>query len=138
MPIFANADDMWKVMGPLWERIKADPQMGPDLLQSGLIVQFRYRDPELILTIDSSDRQDMKIINGAGPNKPTIVMSMKADVAHEFWLGKVSVPVAILTGKIASVGPTAKALALLPLIRPAFPIYAQILKDRGQSTLIHK
>ena len=138
MAVFSNSDEMWQVMGPLWDRIKAHPAMSRELLKSGLIVQFRYRDPELVLTIDCSDHQDMKIILGSGPNKPVVAMSMKADVAHQFWLGKVSVPLAILTGKITSVGPTQRALALLPMIQPAFPIYAQILKDHGKATLIHK
>src|SRR5947207_6870337 len=99
MGVYANADEMWQVLGTLWERIKADPHMSEQLLKSKLIVQFRYRDPEWILTIDSSDGQNVRIINGPGENKPVIEMLMRADVAHEFWMGRISVPVAILTGK---------------------------------------
>jgi len=138
MAVFSSAEEMWQVMSTLWERIKADPEMSGSLLKSKLIVQFRYRDPEWVLTIDSNDGEDMKIINGSGKNKAVVVMSMKADVAHEFWLGRVNVPLAILTGKIASQGPTPKALALLPVIRQAFPIYAQILEETGKKALVPK
>jgi hypothetical protein len=56
-------------------------------------------------------------------------MSMKADVAHEFWLGKVNVPIAILSGKIVSKGPTPQALALLPVVKPAYAIYPAVYQS---------
>ncbi|MGH7867636.1 MAG: hypothetical protein ACREP9_08415, partial [Candidatus Dormibacteraceae bacterium] len=89
--------------------------MSEQLLDSRLIVQFRYRDPEGVLTIDASDGQEMKIKWGPIDEKPVIEMSMKADIAHEFWMRRISVPVAIITGKMVSKGPTPKALALLPV-----------------------
>lgn len=136
MAVFANSDELVRVMTDLWAQIKADQGMHDQLVRSKLIVQFRYRDPEAVLTIDCSDGVDLNVIVGAGEKKPVIEMSMKADVAHEFWMGKISVPVAILTGKIVSRGPTPKALALLPVIRPAFALYPQILKQVGKASLI--
>jgi len=135
MPVFANSEELVGVMIAIWEKIKADPSMSEQLIRSKLVVQFRYRDPEGVITIDCSDGQELKIIAGSGDNKPIIEMSMKADVAHEFWLGQVSVPVAILTGKIVSKGPTPKALALLPVIRPAFLLYPDVLKETGKQAL---
>lgn len=123
-------------MTAIWERIKADPSMSEQVIRSKLVVQFRYRDPEGLITIDCGDGQEMKIIAGPWEGKPVIEMSMKADVAHEFWMGKVSVPLAILTGKIVSRGPTPKALALLPVIRPAFTLYPEVLRDSGKEVLV--
>ena len=105
-------------------------------LRSKLVVQFRYRDPDGVLTVDTSDGRDMKVIWGHAERNPVIEMSMKADVAHEFWLGRVSVPVAILTGRMVSRGPTPKALALLPVIRPAFEIYPLVWQELGMGSLI--
>lgn len=131
MPVFANSEELTRVMTAIWERIKAEPGMADKLIGSRLVVQFRYRDPDGLITIDCSDGKEMKVIAGPGERKPVIEMSMKADVAHEFWMGRVSVPVAILTGKIVSRGPTPKALALLPVIRPAFAMYPEVLKTAG-------
>jgi hypothetical protein len=89
-----------------------------------------------VITIDCSDGKEMKIVGGPGESKPVIEMSMKADVAHEFWMGRVSVPVAILTGKIVSRGPTPKALALLPVIRPAFAVYPDVLRTAGKEARV--
>jgi len=138
MGVFANSDELLRVMRQLWEGIKHDPSMSDQLVRSKLIVQFRYRDPEGIFTVDCSDGNELKIIEGACDLKPVIEMSMKADVAHEFWMGRVSVPVAILTGKIVSKGPTPKALALLPVIKPAFAFYPDILEQSGKHSTIKR
>lgn len=134
MAYFTSSEELNKVMESLWHKIKAHPEMSKKLIDAKMVVQFKYRDPEGQLTIDTSDGQDMKIIVGKTDVKPTIEMSMKADVAHEFWLGKVNVATAIMSGKISSKGPTAKALALLPAIKPAYAIYPQVLQEAGNKT----
>lgn len=134
MPVFANSDELKHVMSTLWNRIKADPGMSAQLLRSRLIVRFTYREPEGILTIDASDGQEIRIEWGETGKKPVIEMLMKADVAHEFWMGRTSIPVAIITGKMVSRGPTPKALALLPVIRPAFRFYIEIMSDIAVTT----
>ena len=136
MATFTNSEELLAVMTSLWKQIKADPSMSEQLLRSKLIVQFRYRDPEGILTIDCSDGQNLQIIPGPGEKKPIVEMSMKADVAHDFWLGQVSVPVALLTGKMVSKGPTSRALSLLPVIRPAFALYRAMLEKKEGKALI--
>ena len=134
MAFFSNSEELNTVMDNLWNKIKADPGMSTKLLNSKLIVQFKYRDPDGQLTIDCSSGNEMRIIIGSTPIKPIVEMSMKADVAHEFWLGKVNVPLAIMSGKIVSRGPTPKALALLPVIQPAYSLYPQVLQEAGKKT----
>ena len=138
MTVFANSEELVRVMNALWGRIKADPEMSARLVESKLCVQFRYRNPEGVFTIDCTDGKQMLIYDTANGFKPTIEMSMKADVAHEFWMGRISVPVALLTGKIVSRGPTAQALKLLPAIKPAFALYPEVLKEAGKETLLSK
>ena len=125
---FSDTESLHRVMTELWNQIKADKAMSDSLLASKLAVRFNYRDPSGQMTIDSRDGKEMKIIAGQSDVKPDVEMDMKSDVAHEFWLGKVSVPMAILTGKIVAKGPVAKALALLPVIKPAFLIYPEVYK----------
>jgi len=126
MSVFSSTEQLQEIMQELWTRIAADPDMSTKLIQSRLISQFRYREPQGLITIDSSDGAEMKIIVGDTDVKPHVEMAMKSDVAHDFWLGKVSIPVAILSGKIVSKGPVNRALALLPVIKPAFAFYPHI------------
>ena len=53
--------------------------------------------------------------------EPEVVMSMEADTAHRFWLGKVNVTVALARGQIKAKGPVAKILKLVPLTKPVLP-----------------
>jgi putative sterol carrier protein len=129
---FPTTDALQGVMVELWNAIKADKGMSEKLLSSKLAVKFHYREPAGLMTIDCRDGKEMKIYPGDCDIKPDVEMEMKSDVAHEFWLGKVSVPMAILTGKIVAKGPVQKALALLPAINPAFKIYPSVYKkDSG-------
>ncbi|MBX9721640.1 MAG: SCP2 sterol-binding domain-containing protein [Candidatus Obscuribacterales bacterium] len=134
MSVFSSTDELQQVMQELWLEIKRTEEMAEKLVASKLVVQFRYREPEGLVTIDCSDGLEMKILVGETDIKPLIEMSMKADIAHEFWLGKVNVPMALMMGKIVSRGPTPKALALLPVIKPAYIIYPKVLEIRGKNT----
>lgn len=126
MSIFANSDELNQVMETLWGRIRADDSLRNQLLESRLIVRFHYREPAGRLTVDCSDGREMKISTGENERKAMIEMFMKSNMAHEFWLGNVNVPVAILAGKIVSKGPVNKVLALLPVVKPAYSFYPDI------------
>ena len=48
-------------------------------------------------------------------------MTMEADTAHRFWLGKVNVTVALARGQMKAKGPVAKILKLVPLVEAGVP-----------------
>ncbi len=133
MSVFTNTQHLYDVMQELWSRIKADTDMSNRLLQSRLIVRFHYREPDGWLTVDGSDGEEIKVHIGHNDLKPDVEMFMKSDVAHLFWLGKENPAVALLTGKIQSKGQVNKALALLPVLKPAFQIYPTVLEDIEKS-----
>ena len=58
-------------------------------------------------------------------------MTMEADTAHNFWLGKVNITVALARGQMKAKGPVAKILKLVPLVKPVFPRYKKLLRDGG-------
>ena len=115
MAVFSSSDQLHRVMEDLWTAIKNDPEMSAPLVSSGLIVQFIYREPDGRLTVDCSSGKEMVISTGETDKKPNVEMFMKSDVAHEFWMGKVNVPMALLQGRIVAKGPVQQALKLLPI-----------------------
>jgi hypothetical protein len=121
------------VMQELWRRIKADDEMSAKLLKTRLVVRFIYREPDGILTIDGSDGEDIKVYAGTCDIKAIIEMSMKSDVAHNFWLGKENPAMALISGKIVSRGPVNQALALLPVVKPAFQIYPDVVEEKRKT-----
>lgn len=136
MPFFNSTDEVRKIMEALWTEIRENPEIAEPLLESKLIVRFHYREPEGRLTVDCSDGDNMIIIWGEYEKKPTVEMFMKADVAHQFWLGNVNVPVYLISGRIVAKGPVNKALALLPVVKPAFKIYNDIFEDTLNRPLV--
>ncbi len=138
MAVYPSTEVLHAIMHELWTAIANDPDMGPKLLQSKMIAQFHYKEPDGLITVDCSNGTEMKIHTGDCAIKPIVEMFMKSDVAHEFWLGKIGVPVAILTGKIVSKGPVNQALALLPVIKPAFEIYPAIYSKHSSKAVATK
>ena len=133
MPVFADTNELYAVMTELWEQIKADPTMSHELLKSQLIVRFHYKEPEGYITIDGSDGKEIKITLGDCDAKPIVELTMKSDVAHNFWSGKENPAIALLNGKMMSKGPVNKALALLPVVKPAFQLYPSIVAKLKKS-----
>ena len=129
MGAYKTTKELQQVMSELWDKIKADKGMSAEIMKAQMVVRFDYREPKGSITIDSTDGKEIKVFPGACELKPLVEMSMTADIAHEFWLGKLSVPMAILTGKMVAKGPVNQALALLPAIKPAFAIYPEVYKN---------
>jgi hypothetical protein len=129
MSVFSDTDELYTVMEELWRRIRADQGMSSQLLASKIVIKFVYRDPDGMLTIDGSDGTEIRVTAGPCETKPIIEMSMRSDVAHNFWLGKENPAVALITGRISSRGPVSKVLALLPVVKPAFEIYPGVVEE---------
>jgi len=129
MAAFSDTEDLYRVMDELWKRISSDEKISADLLKSRLIVRFVYREPDGWVTIDGSDGETIKVTLADCDTKPIVEMRMKSDFAHKFWQGKENVTAALMQGKIVSIGPVNRALALLPAVKPAFSIYNQVCTD---------
>jgi putative sterol carrier protein len=82
------------------------------------------------------DGQEGQVDLGPTQLEPEVTMSMEADTAHRFWLGKVNVTVALARGQMKAKGPVAKILKLVPLVKPVFPRYQAQLERQGRTDLI--
>jgi len=143
MSVFENAEQFYETVGDLMDRAKKDPKIGPKIAKSKLVLQFRYTDPEAMTTINAKGKPTqpgafVDVIHGECDLKPDVVMSMKADVAHAFWHGKVNLMAALSKKDIVAKGPIPKILKLLPVINPLYKIYPQLLKEKGYGDLVMK
>src|SRR6266480_229619 len=103
--------------------------MGPKFRAANTILQYDYSEPESKITLRLQEGEPGDVDFGETDMEPDVVMSMEADTAHRFWLGKVNVTVALARGQIKAKGPVAKILKLVPLVKPVFPRYRQMLTD---------
>ena len=133
---FKDADEVYRFIGRLFEDIAKDEELAPKFQKADTIVQYQYRDPESQVTVSLREEDDGRVDLGETTMQPEVVMTMDADTAHRFWLGKVNVTVALARGQMKARGPVAKILKLVPLTKPIFPRYRQMLEDAGRQDLL--
>ena len=143
MGIFRNSKHFYECVGELMDRAKQDPGVGPKIAKSGIIIQFRYADPEAMTTINARDKPTqpgafVDVIHGLCNLKPDVSMTMKADVSHAFWHGKVNLVEALAKKQIVATGPIPKILKLLPAVQPLYKQYPALLKEKGYPDMILK
>lgn len=106
------------------------------------VIQFRYDDPHAVVTINAAKPPTQPgalfdVLWGDNTGlKPDIEMSMKSDVAHQFWQGKVNLMAAIARRQIVTKGSLPKILKLLPAVEPMYEMYPRILRELGRTDLI--
>jgi putative sterol carrier protein len=133
---FKDAQEVYDTIGKLFVELAADDELAPKFRKANTIVQYDYREPESKVTVRLQEGQPGDVDFGETEMEPEVVMSMEADTAHRFWLGKVNVTVALARGQIKAKGPVAKILKLVPLTKPVFPRYKAQLEADGRQDLI--
>jgi hypothetical protein len=143
MTVFRDSEQFYACVGELMDRAKKDPQVGPKIAKSGIIIQFVYTQPDAMTTINAKDKPKqagayVDIFHGPCELKPDVKMSMKADVSHAFWHGKVNLISALAKKDIVAEGPVPKILKLLPAVQPLYKTYPALLKEKGYGNLVLK
>jgi SCP-2 sterol transfer family len=133
---FKDAQEVYDIVGKLFVDIANDDELAPRFRKANTIVRYQYRDPDSAITVRLQEGQPGDVDFGESDMEPEVTMSMEADTAHRFWLGKVNVTVALARGQITAKGPVAKILKLVPLAKPIFPRYVAQLQAQGRQDLI--
>jgi hypothetical protein len=142
MSIFKDYDELYACMGRLYDEAKRDSRIAPKIKDSHLVIQFRYDDPRAVVTINAAAPPSQPgayfdVLWGEDTGlKPDVEMSMKADIAHQFWHGKINLMVALARRQIIAKGPIPKILKLLPAVEPMYQMYPRLLREMGRSDLV--
>ena len=137
MAYFKDEQEVYEYIGKLFANLADDDELGPKFRKANTIVQYQYRNPESQITVKMLDGQDGQVDLGPTELEPEVVMTMEADTAHRFWLGKINVTVALARGQMKAKGPVAKILKLVPLVKPVFPRYKAQLEAEGREDLVN-
>jgi hypothetical protein len=132
MAVFENREIFMKVIVGFFNLLGDTPQVADKLMASKMVIRFIYSDPDLAVVVDcSGDKVDVRPDDM--DTKVIVEMSMKADVAHKFWFGKVNLTMALTRRQMVAKGPVPKILKLLPAIKPSYAMYPQYLDENGFS-----
>jgi hypothetical protein len=142
VPVFKDKNQLQDCFTALFETLRDDQEIGPRVQNSGLVIRFTYTHPNCFVIIDCRhnplaiewDKEPM--LSPDQRTKIYVDMSMEADTAHQFWLGKVNLVAAITRGIIKAKGPIPSIMRLLPIIKPAYDLYPRILREKELGDLI--
>jgi hypothetical protein len=143
MSVFRDAQHFYECVGALMDRAKKDPKIGPKIAKSGIVIQFRYTEPEAMTTVNAKDRPTqpgayVDVIHGPCTLKADVVMTMKADTSHAFWHGKVNLVAALSKKEIVATGPNPKIQQLLPAVQPLYNKNTALLREKGYGQMVLK
>jgi hypothetical protein len=144
MTVFKSNDELQTCMGRLYDEAKRDSRIAPKIKDSHLVIQFRYEEPHATATINASRPPTQEgayfdVLWGDDTGlKPDIEMSMKADIAHQFWHGKINLMTALARRQIVAKGSIPKILKLLPAVEPMYEMYPRILRELDREDLVIK
>ena len=133
--VFKDSEMLYDILLDFYECLKTDPGIGPALRKAGLCVQFIYKNPDAVITIDAT-KETPRIIKGAFDGKPDVTMTMNADFAHLFWHGKANLVSALTRRQVTARGNLPKTLKLLPILDPAYEMYPRYLREKGLGHLV--
>ena len=137
MAYFNDAQEVYDTIGKLFVDLADDDELAPKFRKANVIVQYAYSNPESVITVRLQEGEEGDVDFGETEMEPDVTMTMEADTAHKFWLGKVNVTVAMARGQIKAKGPVAKILKLVPLTKPVFPRYKAQLEAQGRDDLVN-
>jgi putative sterol carrier protein len=130
---FNSAKEFREVMDKAFGMMSTDPEMGPKLRDAETPQRFEFPDLDLVVNITYAD-------GGADENlkwewtddvpwEPEVKMTMDSDVANRYFQGKENVAMAIARRRIKTSGNVKKALALIPITKPLYARYRQMIES---------
>ena len=131
---FASSAEVVKYIGGIFDEAFADPEIGPKLVDTGLVVAFDFTEPDAVVVIDMANKAVRSGVDGGA--EPMATMSMTAETGNAYWQGKVNLPLAMAKKKIKVDGNVASLLKLAPLGKKLYGPYIERLKADGRDDLL--
>ncbi|MBT0568519.1 SCP2 sterol-binding domain-containing protein [Williamsia sp. CHRR-6] len=131
---FSSAAEAQKYIGGIFESAFADPELGPKLAGTGIVLEITMSEPESHLVVDTTS--STVFTDTAGAPAPTASMSMSSETSNAYWQGKVNLPMAMAKKKVTVNGNIAALLKLAPLSKKLFPAYIERLRSDGRTDLL--
>lgn len=129
---FTSREEFRAVMDQIFEMMSSDEVMGPRLRAADVPQRFEFDDLDLVVNI-----------RGAAPGEdghlhwewsahvdwePRVRMTMSSTTANRYFQGKESIATAIARRSIVTGGDVRAALEILPLTKPVFARYTDLVE----------
>ncbi len=131
---FASRDEFKEVMDRTFEMMSTDPAMGPKLRDAEAPQRFEFPDMDLVVNVSFApevvDGKNLRWVWSDDADwEPEVEMTMDSEVANRYFQGKENVALAIARRRIKASGNVKKALALIPITKPVYARYQEMIES---------
>jgi hypothetical protein len=131
---FKSREQFREVIDRTFEMMSTDPDMGPKLRDAQTPQRFEFPDVDMVVNITYADEveDDQNLVWKWTDDvdwEPEVHMEMDSDVANRYFQGKENIAMAIARRRIKTSGNVKKALALIPISKPVFDRYREMVEE---------
>lgn len=128
MSFFADGNEVDKYIGGVFRAAAEHPESGPKFRSANMHMRVLYSDPDCEMHILMRD--PMEVIIGECDEKPDVTLQMRSDTGDKFWRGEYNLATGLAKGEVKAKGPVNKILKLVPLTKPLFPMYRELVAEK--------
>jgi hypothetical protein len=129
---FNGPKEFRTVMDRVFTLMSEDPEMGPKLRDADVPQRFEFEDVDMVVNIRAARAGEDGCLywewNDDVDWKPKVKMNMSSQTANKYFQGKENVPIAIARRRIKASGDVKAALALIPITKPVYPQYRDVVE----------
>ncbi|HZV74229.1 MAG TPA: hypothetical protein VFF79_10990 [Conexibacter sp.] len=132
MSAFKSSKEFREVMDRIFALMDEDPDMGPRLRDADVPQRFEFEDLDLVVNIRAAtpdeDTNLVWVWSDDVAWESRVRMSMSSETANRYFQGKENVAIAIARRRIKAGGDVKAALALMPITKPVFEHYRELVE----------
>jgi ubiquinone biosynthesis protein UbiJ len=128
---FASPEEFCALMDRLFEMMSTDATIGPRLRVADVPQRFAFPDLGLVVNVRASTEGEEGNLHWEWtddvPWEPRVQMTMSSETANRYFQGRENIAAAIARRSIRTDGDVRAALELLPITRPVFGRYSELV-----------
>ena len=130
---FTSPKEFREVMDRIFTLMSEDAEIGPELRDANVPQRFEFEDMDMVVNIRAAREGEDGNLHWEWSDdvgwKSKVQMKMSSTVANRYFQGKENVAVAIARRRIKTGGDVKAALALLPITKPVYAQYREVVED---------
>ena len=131
MAFFKDADEVYQYLGQMFVNAEKT-ESGPKMAAADIDLQIYYSDPESQMTIRMHG-DNISTTMGEDCEEADVKLFMPADIGDKYWRGEYNLAVGLAKGHVKAKGPVNKILKLVPLTKPLFPLYRDMVAEKDKA-----